>query len=85
MSDRCLTPSEHGKNKLHIVADDVHFVLDQHVELDIYSASVSVLSFRRVFIPAKHYLLGTIIWKLKRENVEQGILVYVHCTGKLFT
>ena len=27
----------HGKNKLHIVADDVNFVLDQHVELDIYS------------------------------------------------
>ena len=45
MSDYYLTPNEqvqpyHGKNKVHFDDDDdVHFVLDQHAELDFYSAS----------------------------------------------
>ena len=47
MSDCCLTPIQqffqlyHGENKLIFQRDDdeVRFVLDQHAELDFYSAS----------------------------------------------
>jgi hypothetical protein len=47
MSDDCLTLNEqflqvyHGENKLHfnVMMYDVRFVLDQHADLDFYSAS----------------------------------------------
>ena len=47
MSDDCLTLNEqflqvyHGEDKLHFtdMMYDVHFVLDQHADLDFYSAS----------------------------------------------
>ena len=42
MSDCCLMPTfrlYHGQNKLIFNDDEVRFVLDQHAELDFYSAS----------------------------------------------
>ena len=63
MSDYYLTPNEqvqpyHGKNKVHFDDDDdVHFVLDQHAELDFYSAS----SLKQQSVGRHVALLGHII------------------------
>ena len=39
---RAIIQLYHGENKLHfdeIYDDDVHFILDQHTELDLYTCS----------------------------------------------
>ena len=49
----------HGKNKVHFDDDDdVHFVLDQHAELDFYSASsLKQQSAGRHVAPPRHIIL----------------------------
>jgi hypothetical protein len=64
VSDYYLMPNEqfqpyHGKNKVHFDDDDdVHFVLDQHAELDFYSASsLKQQSAGRHVAPPRHIIL----------------------------
>ena len=61
MSDCCLMPTlqlDHGHNKLIFNDDEVRFVLDQHAELDFYSASsLKQQSADKLAAPLGHIIL----------------------------
>ena len=92
VSDCCLTPNEQFFVSYIIVRtsyiqwDDVHFVLDQHAELDFYSASsLKQQSVRRHITPLRHiimilsqpvFALSHICCMLIREATNTNFIVF---------